>query len=136
MKKTILFLFVCMASIVMKAQNLIEGKYFCQDQKITLQVNLNEKNIKAPDLDDFEECYGYFQGETNGVWVILKIKEIKDNRITVRAISDRGYDAQDMMMKIIDNDSFEFSLVNDQNMKGIKDGKYVKLPKVLVFKKL
>lgn len=135
MKKAILFMLVCMASLMINAQEALNGNYFNEDFKIKLKVNLAEKTIKAPDLDDFDECYGYFEGNINGVWVIMKIKENKGDKVTVRAISDRGYDAQDMLIKIIDEETFEFSLLTEQNMKGIKDNKYAKLPKVLTFKK-
>lgn len=135
MKKAILFMLVCMASLMINAQEAFNGNYFNEDFKINLKVNLAEKTIKAPDLDDFDECYGYFEGNINGVWVIMKIKENKGDKVTVRAISDRGYDAQDMLIKIIDEETFEFSLLTEQNMKGIKDNKYAKLPKVLTFKK-
>lgn len=135
MKKAILFMLVCMTSLMINAQEALNGNYFNEDFKISLKVNLAEKTIKAPDLDDFDECYGYFEGNINGVWVIMKIKDNKGGKVTVRAISDRGYDAQDMLIKMIDEETFEFSLLTEQNMKGIKDNKYAKLPKVLTFKK-
>ena len=50
-------------------------------------------------------------------------------------VSDIGYDAQDVEFRLIDKDTMEMRLQGDQVMKTTENGKYVKMPKVSVFKK-
>ena len=75
------------------------------------------------------------KGDLNGTWVILKVKEVKDNKVVVRMVSDIGYDAQDVEFRLTDENTMEMRLVGDQVMKTTDKGKYVKMPKVSVFKK-
>ena len=88
-------------------------------------------------MKDFEgeETYGYLKGELNGIWVILKVKEVKDNKALVRMVSDIGHDAQDVELKLTKDGTIEFKLIGEQNIKTIVKQKYAKLPKVSVFKK-
>ena len=50
-------------------------------------------------------------------------------------VSDIGYDAQDVELKLTEEGDIELRLMGDQVMKTTEKGKYVKMPKVSVFKK-
>ena len=50
-------------------------------------------------------------------------------------VSDIGYDAQDVELKLTKEGALELKLIGDQNIKTVENRKYVKLPKVSVFKK-
>ncbi|MDE5740536.1 MAG: hypothetical protein K2H92_09565 [Bacteroidaceae bacterium] len=67
--------------------------------------------------------------------MILKVKEVKGKKVVVRMVSDIGYDAQDVEFRLLDDGTMEMRLVGDPIMKTIEKGKYVKMPKVAVFKK-
>ena len=97
-------------------------------------LNLAEKNITLKDFEG-EDTYGYVKGELNGTWVILKVKELNGNKALVRMVSDIGYDAQDVELKLTKEGALELKLIGDQNIKTVENRKYVKLPKVSVFKK-
>ncbi|MBR3619427.1 MAG: hypothetical protein IKN44_06730, partial [Bacteroidaceae bacterium] len=73
--------------------------------------------------------------DLNGTWVILKVKEVKGKKALVRMVSDIGYDAQDVEFRLTEEGTMEMSLKGDQVMKTTEKGKYVKMPKVAVFKK-
>ena len=76
---------------------------------------------------------GWAQEQFQGV--ILKVKEVKDKKAVVRMVSDIGYDAQDVELKLTEEGDIELRLMGDQVMKTTEKGKYVKMPKVSVFKK-
>ena len=116
------------------AQEQFTGMWQCEALKATLIINLMEKKIPLQDFDG-EETYGYVKGELNGTWVILKVKEVKENKALVRMVSDIGYDAQDVEFRLTDETTMEMRLVGDQVMKTTENGKYVKMPKVVVLKK-
>lgn len=122
-------------AVTMWAQEQFAGMYQCKELNATLVLNLAEKNIALKDLD-FDETYGYLRGELNGTWVVLKVKKVDGNKALVRMVSDMGIDAQDVELKLTDSGDLELKLVGEQNMKTIQERKYVKMPKVSVFKKL
>ena len=116
------------------AQEQFTGIWQCEELKASIVINLMEKKIPLKDFEG-EDTYGYVRGDLNGTWVILKVKEVKDKKAVVRMVSDIGYDAQDVEFRLTDENTLEMRLVGDQVMKTTSDGKYVKMPKVVVFKK-
>ena len=102
------------------AQEQFQGMWQCEELRATMVINLAEKNITLKDFEG-EETYGYVKGNFNGTWVIL--------------VSDIGYDAQDVEFRLTGEGVMEMRLVGDQVMKTVENGKYVKMPKVAVFKK-
>ena len=134
MKKVLLTWMLALLAITGWAQEQFTGMWQSEALKATLIINLMEKKIPLKDFDG-EDTYGYVKGELNGTWVILKVKEVKDGKALVRMVSDIGYDAQDVEFKLTDEQTMEMRLVGDQVMKTTENGKYVKMPKVVVFKK-
>ena len=116
------------------AQEQFQGMFQCEALKASMVINLVEKKIPLKDFDG-EDTYGYVKGELNGTWVILKVKEVKDKKAVVRMVSDIGYDAQDVELRLTEEGDIELRLMGDQVMKTTEKGKYVKMPKVSVFKK-
>ena len=116
------------------AQEQFQGMWQCEALKATMVMNLLEKKIPLKDFEG-EDTYGYVKGELNGTWVILKVKEVKEKKAVVRMVSDIGYDAQDVELKLTEEGDIELRLLGEQVMKTTEKGKYVKMPKVSVFKK-
>lgn len=134
MKKLLLTLAVVLTAATGWAQDAFKGTWRCEALQATMLINLTEKNITLKDFEG-EQTYGYLKGELNGTWVILKVKELKDKKALVRMVSDIGYDAQDVEFRLLDDGTIEMRLVGDPIMKTIANRKYVKMPKVVVFKK-
>lgn len=134
MKRLLLTLAVVLAAATGWAQDAFKGTWRCEALQATMLINLTEKNITLKDFEG-EQTYGYLKGELNGTWVILKVKELKDKKALVRMVSDIGYDAQDVEFRLLDDGTIEMRLVGDPIMKTIANRKYVKMPKVVVFKK-
>lgn len=134
MKKVFLSLVLALVAASGWAQEQFTGIWQCEELKASIVINLMEKKIPLKDFEG-EDTYGYVRGDLNGTWVILKVKEVKDKKAVVRMVSDIGYDAQDVEFRLTDENTLEMRLVGDQVMKTTSDGKYVKMPKVVVFKK-
>ena len=134
MKKMLSIFCMAVVAIAGRAQEQFEGMWQCEALGATMVLNLAEKNIALKDFEG-EETYGYVKGELNGTWVILKVKEMKDSKALVRMVSDIGHDAQDVELKLTKEGTLELKLVGEQNIKTVVKQKYVKLPKVSVFKK-
>lgn len=116
------------------AQEQFQGMWQCEALKATMVMNLLEKKIPLKDFEG-EDTYGYVKGELNGTWVMLKVKKLEEKKALVRMVSDIGYDAQDVEFRLVDENTMEMRLQGEQVMKTTEKGKYVKMPKVSVFKK-
>lgn len=134
MKKVFLSLVLALVAASGWAQEQFTGIWQCEELKASIVINLMEKKIPLKDFEG-EDTYGYVRGDLNGTWVILKVKEVKDKKAVVRMVSDIGYDAQDVEFRLTEEGTMEMSLKGDQVMKTTEKGKYVKMPKVAVFKK-
>ena len=134
MKKVFLSWMLALVAASGWAQEQFTGIWQCEELKASIVINLMEKKIPLKDFEG-EDTYGYVRGDLNGTWVILKVKEVKDKKAVVRMVSDIGYDAQDVEFRLTDENTLEMRLVGDQVMKTTEKGKYVKMPKVSVFKK-
>lgn len=119
------------ADVSAQQSSVYEGKFENKEFGINLVLNLYEEVIEVPGLE-LETCYGYFDGRINGKWLILKVKQMSEKYAVARVVSERGADAIDM--KFIYSEGNIILEPEDANvMKGVKDRKYVKLPKKLLF---
>ncbi|MCM1312013.1 MAG: hypothetical protein NC206_10900 [Bacteroides sp.] len=97
-----------------------------------MKLNLYDDSIPVPGLE-LDSCFGFLQGSINGTWAILKVVRLEDSRAEVRAVSDRGSDAQTLELKLTD-EGVSMRQISDSNIKGVAGSKYVKLPKTLYLK--
>lgn len=134
MKKFFLIGMLALVTMSGWAQEQFQGMWQCEALKATMVMNLLEKKIPLKDFEG-EDTYGYVKGELNGTWVMLKVKKLEEKKALVRMVSDIGYDAQDVEFRLVDENTMEMRLQGEQVMKTTERGKYVKMPKVSVFKK-
>ena len=134
MKRFLVTLGVALVTMSGWAQEQFQGMWQCEALKATMVMNLLEKKIPLKDFEG-EDTYGYVKGELNGTWVMLKVKKLEEKKALVRMVSDIGYDAQDVEFRLVDENTMEMRLQGEQVMKTTEKGKYVKMPKVSVFKK-
>jgi len=121
---TALFLAGMATSLVAQT---FKGSFRNEELKITMELDLYNDSIQVPGIED-EYCYGYLRGNINGMWVILKVISLDDDKALVRAVCDNGSDAQNLELKLVD-DKLQVRQVDDTFIKGISGKKYVKLPK-------
>ena len=134
MKRFLMTLGVALVTMSGWAQEQFQGMWQCEALKATMVMNLLEKKIPLKDFEG-EDTYGYVKGELNGTWVMLKVKKLEEKKALVRMVSDIGDDAQDVEFCLGDENTMEMRLQGEQVMKTTERGKYVKMPKVSVFKK-
>lgn len=134
MKRFLMTLGVALVTMSGWAQEQFQGMWQCEALKATMVMNLLEKKIPLKDFEG-EDTYGYVKGELNGTWVMLKVKKLEEKKALVRMVSDIGYDAQDVEFCLVDENTMEMRLQGEQVIKTTERGKYVKMPKVSVFKK-
>lgn len=127
MKRTILGILMMLTFAGVFAQSPLNGTYFNKELYIRMKLHLDKADIPVPGLE-LDSCYGYINGNINSMWVILKVKKNDGNKAVVRAMCEKGDNAQDIELTLID-DKIIMKQLDDAFIKGIKDKKYVKLPK-------
>lgn len=115
------------------AQSPLNGTFYNKDLNIRLKLHLDAADIPVPGLE-LDSCYGYMTGTINSMWVVLKVKKNNGTKAVVRAMCEKGDNAQDLELEL-KNDQLNIKQIDDAFIKGIKDRKYVKLPKVIVLDK-
>ena len=94
-KAAALLMLVCCVSMTASAQRF-KGRFINEELKINLDLNVYSDSLPVPGLEGLETCYGVLKGDINGVWLMLKVHEVTENRVLVRAACDRGNDAEDL----------------------------------------
>lgn len=128
-----LLLFLTFGYIKASSQLNFKGNFVNEELQIRLALNLYEDNIPVPGFE-LDSCYGYLQGRINGVWIILQVTTVDQDEAHVRAVSERGGDAQDLLMTF-DGGKIFVRQIKGACIKGVSERKYKKLPKDMVFEK-
>lgn len=130
MKKAILCILAMLSTTAMMAQSALNGTYFSKELNMRMKLHIDASDIPVPGLE-LDSCYGYIQGNINSMWVILKVKKNEGNKAVVRAMCEKGDNAQDLEIELKD-DQLIMKQIDEAFIKGIKDRKYVKLPKQII----
>lgn len=133
--RAIIILKVCMVLCSsVRAEEPFRGLFTCEEFAVSCQLNLYASDIPVPGLEE-ELCYGYLKGRLNGTWMILRVKELADSEALVRAVNDKGSEAQDLRLTLTPT-GVELRQVDGNSMKGVEGKKYVKLPKPLILRRM
>lgn len=134
MKKTLFLLMAVTTGLTAWAQSEYKGAFHNKELNIYAKLHLEAKDIPVPGLE-LDSCYGYLQGNLNGSWIIMRVKSLDEQKAVVRAVSERGADAQDLEVRLTEN-GISLKQVSGTYIKGVEGKKYVKLPKPLFLEKL
>lgn len=135
LRKLAAVVFFLSVHVSLFAQRPFEGYFLNNDLDISCRINLYADSIPVPGLET-DSCYGYIQGRINGTWILLKQKEASREHILMRAVSDRGSDAQDIEFVLGEDGQIIMRQVDGAYIKGIDKRKYVKLPKNVVLSRM
>ena len=131
MKTFVFTVYMALMALSVVAQTEYKGTFYNMEYGLRMKMNLEKMDVPVPGMEDLDSCYGWIQGKLNGAWYLLKVKEKTEKKAVVRAVSERGADAQEMEIKMTDT-GLEMKLVGGKYMKGVEKNRYVKLPKPLV----
>lgn len=135
LRKLAAVVFFLSVHVSLFAQRPFEGYFLNNDLDISCRINLYADSIPVPGLET-DSSYGYIQGRINGTWILLKQKEASREHILMRAVSDRGSDAQDIEFVLGEDGQIIMRQVDGAYIKGIDKRKYVKLPKNVVLSRM
>jgi len=132
MKRIAILLVLLAGWFTLATAQTFKGHFLNDEYKIEMMLNLYNDSIPVPGIDD-ETCYGYLRGNTNGMWIILKVISVEDNKAVFRASCDNGSDSQNVELTVGEDGKLVMRQLKDAYIKTVADRKYVKLPKSVEF---
>lgn len=131
MKRLVVLFLSFFCIVAFACAQTFKGHFVNDEYKIQMELNLYADSVAVPGMDD-EMCYGYISGNTNGMWVILKVLKLEKDRAEFRASCDNGSDSQNVELTVSDG-KLVLRQLKDAYIKTVVDRKYVKLPKSVEF---
>ena len=115
--------------------SLFRGKLVNSELEVAIVLNLYEKNVKVPQQEIFGNVDGYLYYKHDGrKWIIVE-SEVQGDRALLTIINDYGSEDLTATLTYQPDGSFVLKQETGSALKIVKDRKWVKLPKKIVFKK-
>lgn len=118
-------------------EKAFQGKIINEEHQIYLCINFYESNIVVPSQELYGELPGYLGDEKDSrKWLITDV-ELKNKKTAVLTIiNDYGSEDLTAMLTVNDDGTFTLKQGEGSTIKIVRNRKFTKLPKTLVFKPL
>lgn len=119
------------------AQEVFKTRILNKEYDVFMQINLYEENVKIPGQDILGETFGYLKKNTDSrVWAITGVEISKDGKkATLEMVNDYGSEDLTAELTMQDDGTYMLKQVEGSTIKVTGKGKWIKLPKNLVFNK-
>ncbi len=133
---TSLLLLISFAGIAQKEQPF-KGYFLNEEYKVYLQIDFYNNNIVIPGQEVFGEMPGFFGDRQDGrKWLITDAKIKNGKEANISMINDVA--SEDLIAKIqlVNDSTLRLKQIDGSILKIARNRKWVKIPKILDFKKL
>ena len=119
------------------AQEVFKTRILNKEYDVFMQINLYEENVKIPGQDILGETFGYLKKNTDSrVWAITGVEISKDvKKATLEMVNEYGSEDLTAELTMQDDGTYMLKQVEGSTIKVAGKGKWIKLPKILVFNK-
>jgi len=119
------------------AQEVFKTRILNKEYDVFMQINLYEENVKIPGQDILGETFEYLKKNTDSrVWAITGVEISKDGKkATLEMVNDYGSEDLTAELTMQDDGTYMLKQVEGSTIKVAGKGKWIKLPKILVFNK-
>ena len=136
MKHILVTITLLLASLHSVAQTPFKGTFHNDEHEIFLVINLYDKDVTVWNQEIYGELDGYIGSKRNSlVWMITDSEILSDKKARIELINDYGSDDATADLTLIDENTIEYSRKSGSNLKFSKNGKWVKMPSKIVFRK-
>lgn len=119
----------------MQAAKPFKGRFVCDANKITMQLDLYETSLEAPGLSFLGKVNGYMHGAgVYGVWLLTGFS-VKDGTATLRMSNDTGSDSQTIEFKMQTDSLFHYKAVGGNAVKKAQGRRLVKIEPEMDFRR-
>ena len=107
------------------------------ENNVVMKIDLYEESVTVPGQELLGKTYGYIKRQDNSVtWMIMDVRFKKTEKVAeLDFVSDTG--ADDLVATLTLNKDGSYTLVQGEGstIKLAKNGKWIKLPKVITLQK-
>lgn len=113
------------------------GKVYNSEYGVWLDINLYEETVDIPGQDVLGKVFGYLKKATDSrVWIIMSVKfSDNDKKATLEMVNDYGSEELVATLTLGLDGSYTLKQEEGSAIKVADKGKWLKLPKVMVFRK-
>lgn len=134
MKRFLIFVFTAVSCLISSAQDTFKGVLNCQEENLTLVIDLYKESIEVPGMEMFGPMHGYLKGNIYGIWSITSAKLIDNTHALIRLSNDQGSETQEVKLTKRNENEFDFEQIDGVCIKKVVGRKLVKIPKRLIFR--
>ena len=128
-------LILTLNSWAQEPDSMFRGKLVNSELEVAIVLNLYEKNVKVPQQEIFGNVDGYLYYKHDGrKWIIVE-SEVQGDRALLTIINDYGSEDLTATLTYQPDGSFVLKQETGSALKIVKDRKWAKLPKKIVFKR-
>lgn len=100
------------------------------NEKIVLNIDLEEESIEVPGMEMFGPMHGYLGGNIYGVWAVTSFHVNKD-KATLRLSNDLGSETQEAELTQITDSTYQLKLIGSTVVKRAVGRKLHKIASTL-----
>ncbi len=117
------------------AQQPFKGRFFCDDTKITLTLDLYQESLEAPGLGFLGKVHGYMSGRgVYGTWLVNSFK-INAQTATLRLSNDIGSDSQTVVLTLQGDSLMTYETREGNHIRKAQGRKLVKVADRMTFRR-
>ncbi len=117
------------------SQQPYKGRFFCEETKISLYLDLYEESLEAPDLAFLGKVNGYLSGRgVYGTWLVTGF-EINNEEAVIRLSDDAGSSSQTILFRPLSDKLYEYTARGSNNVKKAKGRRLVDVPSKMIFRR-
>lgn len=134
------FTLISAGSIVFASDNdtpekLFKGRFYNEEHKIYIDINLYDHNVIIPMQEVLGELDGYIASDQCGTTWCIVSSETKGNKATIDVINNYGSEDFRASMQIIGDSILNYSHKGGSTLKFPVNRKWQKIPSQVTFKR-
>lgn len=136
-RNVLIMLLLLISSATWAQERVFCGKVYNSDYGVWLDINLYEETVDIPGQDVLGKVFGYLKKATDSrVWIVMSVK-FSDNgkKATLEMVNDYGSEELVATLTLGSDGSYTLKQEEGSIIKVADKGKWLKLPKVMVFRK-
>lgn len=139
MKRIVLPILIALTAVAAHAQEAdkpFKAYLYNDEYEVFLRINFHDKDIKIAGQEVYGDLPGYLGKKGNSFcWVIVEAEMESDHKARMNLINDFGSEDLEASLTLKSDSTYLLKQETGSTLKIPKNGKWLKLPKTLIFKK-
>ena len=131
---TIALFLIPLSGCMAQTDGVFKGTIYNKEYNVYLTIDFYANNIKVPGQEIFGEMPGFFGDYTDSrKWLITSAKCANNHFAELNLTNDYGSEDFHATLTFNADSTFSFRQINGSSLKIVRNRKWVKLPKQMIF---